>query len=216
MVRIALSWMDESYQKEMFKAVSNKDALVQAAEKAKESETLPEKLENKCRSFKWYATEVNHNLLISADESSSLLDVKARAHDSKDKSVSQKEVKRFLTEEQMNIVKSAKMQLIAYEDYSNGYKDHPHKGALDENGDPGYVHDASALRKNPPLYTPPDKSDACRKDDHFTMLTQKVRVNFEGDKAANLSGNSRAKIFCVAYTTEKNHDRIPALRETWG
>ncbi len=44
--------------------------LVHATEKAEDSETLPEKQANNCRSFKWYATEVNHNLLISADASS--------------------------------------------------------------------------------------------------------------------------------------------------
>lgn len=60
----------------MMKAASKKDALVHAAEKAEDSETLPEKQANSCHSFKWYATEVNHNFLISTNESRSLLDVK--------------------------------------------------------------------------------------------------------------------------------------------
>ena len=54
----------------MMKAALKKDSLVHAAEKAEDSETLPEKQANSCHSFKWYATEVNHNLLISADASS--------------------------------------------------------------------------------------------------------------------------------------------------
>jgi glycoprotein-N-acetylgalactosamine 3-beta-galactosyltransferase len=127
------------------------------------------------------------------------------------------EAKQYLTEEQMNTVKSAKIQSIAYEDFSNGHKEHPHMGAVDENGTWGYVHDASALHKNPPAFQPPeDKSVACRKDDHYKMLSEKVKVDFEGHNAAERSEKRRAKIFCVAYTTEKNHDRINTLRETWG
>jgi len=29
-------------------------------------------------------------------------------------------------------------------------------------------------------------------------------------------GVPRAKIFCTAYTIEGNHEKIPAIRETWG
>lgn len=216
-VRIAIAWMDGIYQEHIFKASSNKHSLLEAAKKAKESETLPEKLENKCRSFRWYATEVNHDLSVSTDENKPTQDIDARSHDSTDKSPTAKDiVNSLLTKEQMDIIKSAKMQAISYEDYSNGHRDHPHKGALDERDEPGYVHDATALHKNPPQFQPPNKSDACHEDSHYKMLTQKVMVDFEGDKTANLSGKPRAKVFCVAYTTEKNHNRIPALRETWG
>jgi hypothetical protein len=217
-VRIAMAWMDGIHQEQVFKASSNKKSLLEAAKKAKDSETLPEKLANKCRTFKWYATEVNHDLLVTINENSnSLQDVDVRSHDSTDKTPASKDVvNSLLTKEQLDIIKSAKIQSIAYEDYSNGNRDHPHKGALDEKGEPGYVHDATALHKNPPQFQPPNKSDACREDDHYKMLTQKVVVDFEGDKTANLSGKPRAKLFCVAYTTEKNHDRIPTLRETWG
>jgi hypothetical protein len=62
MIRIAAAWMGKSYQKLMFKASPRKDVLLDAADKAKSSETLPEKLSNKCRSFGWYAKEVNRDL----------------------------------------------------------------------------------------------------------------------------------------------------------
>jgi len=222
LARIGASWLDKAYQAQFFQASSNREALFRAAEKAKDSETLPEKLLNKCRSFRWYAEEVNHDVLVaeepkSADESSSVLDVNARAHDSKDKADLKVDAKQYLTEEQMKTVKSAKMQSIVYEDFSNGHKEHPHMGAVDENGTWGYVHDASALHKNPPAFQPPaDKSVACRKDDHYKMLTEKVKVDFEGHSAAERSAKRRVKVFCVAYTTEKNHDRINTLREAWG
>jgi hypothetical protein len=104
----------------------------------------------------------------------------------------------------MDIIKSAKTQAIAYEDYSNGHRDHRHKGALDKRDEPGYVHDATALHKKPPQFQPPNKSDACHEDSHYKMLTEKVMVDFEGDRTANLSGKPWAKVFCVAwYILEK-------------
>ena len=166
-VRIAIAWMDGIYLEHIFKASSNKHSLLEAAKKAKDSETLPEKLENKCRSFRWYATEVNHDLSVSTDENKPTQDIDARSHDSTDKSPTAKDiVNSLLTKEQMDIIKSAKMQAISYEDYSNGHRDHPHKGALDKRDEPGYVHDTTALHKNPPQFQPPNKSDACRKDSH--------------------------------------------------
>jgi hypothetical protein len=71
------------------------------------------------------------------------------------------------------------------------------------------------LHKNPPQFQPPNKSDACQEDDHYKLLSQKVMVDFKGAKTAKLSGKTWTKLFCLAYTTEKNHDRIPKLHETW-
>jgi len=58
---------------------------------------------------------------------------------------------------------------------------------------------------------------ACEKhDNNYRMLTEKVYVDLEGHEAAEKSGKPRAKIFCLVYTTEKGHNRIPRIRETWG
>jgi hypothetical protein len=54
------------------------------------------------------------------------------------------------------------------------------------------------------------------------MLTEKVFVDLTSHEAAEkraehgLSQMKRAKIFCLVYTIEKFHDRIPAIKETWG
>jgi glycoprotein-N-acetylgalactosamine 3-beta-galactosyltransferase len=54
------------------------------------------------------------------------------------------------------------------------------------------------------------------------MLTQKVFVDITNHEAAerraehDLAKKGRVKLFCFVYTIEKNHDRIPAIRETWG
>jgi hypothetical protein len=83
---------------------------------------------------------------------------------------------------------------------SNGHRDHTHRGALDERDESGHVHDVTTLHKNPPHFQPPNKSDTCHEDSHYKMLTQKVMVDFKGDRTANLSGKPRAKKFCVAYS----------------
>jgi hypothetical protein len=95
--------------------------------------------------------------------------------------------------------------------------DFPHKGARDENGKWGYVHDETALRKNPPVFNYPQLKEACdKRDNHYNMLTEQVFVDFPADQEAAKSGKPRAKIFCLVYTIESGHDRIPFIQETWG
>ena len=54
------------------------------------------------------------------------------------------------------------------------------------------------------------------------MLTEKVYVDLTNHEAAErraehgLAKTKRVKIFCLVYTIEKFHDRIPAIRQTWG
>ena len=99
---------------------------------------------------------------------------------------------------------------------------HPHKGALDENGKPGYIHDDKALRKDAPPFTFSKDAVNCNNTSDCTrqMLTQKVYVDLDAHKRAEelaLNGSKpRVKLFCLVYTTEINHHRIPVIRETWG
>ena len=98
-------------------------------------------------------------------------------------------------------------------------------GGTDEQGNFGYVHDETALRLDPPPFQFKNDSDRerlCRKGDpNYKMLTEKVFVDLTAHEAAEkraehgLAERKRAKIFCLVYTIEKNHDRIPPLRETW-
>jgi glycoprotein-N-acetylgalactosamine 3-beta-galactosyltransferase len=103
---------------------------------------------------------------------------------------------------------------------------HPHIGATDENGVFGYVHDETSLRANPPQFefkNDDDHNQLCKKGDpNYIMLTDKVFVDIQNHEAAerrvehDLATKSRVKIFCLVYTSQKNHGKIPAIRETWG
>lgn len=95
--------------------------------------------------------------------------------------------------------------------------------ALDENGNPGYVHDATTLHTNPPAFD--FNSLNCGPNDAtMQMMTQRVYVDLAAHERANMlvkegSGGRikpRAKIYCHVYTTNKQRVRIQAIRETWG
>ena len=127
-----------------------------------------------------------------------------------------------LCEECLQIVEKAQPINLQKVDMSGGHQDHPHLGAKDADGNLGYVHDETNLHRNPPSFNM-DKNDlvnACsRKDNNYKMLTEKVFVDVEGDAQAtrDLGGpENRVKLFCLVYTTEKGHDNLPRIRETWG
>lgn len=128
-----------------------------------------------------------------------------------------------LCNECLEIIQKAKLVDISYVDVSDGHKEHPHKGATDENGNFGYVHDETALRRNPPSFTwdELELNAACTKrDNNYRMLTERVFVDFDYDKQAEeeaKSGNrKRPKIFCFVYTIEPGHSKIPLIQQTWG
>ncbi|GKZ01090.1 hypothetical protein MPSEU_001060600 [Mayamaea pseudoterrestris] len=119
----------------------------------------------------------------------------------------------------LEIVQKAKPIDISFVDVSNGHKEHPHKGATDEHGKLGYIHDETALRKNPPALNYPEASlrEAClKRDNNYKMLNERVYVDLEYDKKMQASGKPRPKIFCFVYTIDSGHSKIPNIRETWG
>jgi glycoprotein-N-acetylgalactosamine 3-beta-galactosyltransferase len=122
-----------------------------------------------------------------------------------------------LPEARLEIVSKAKPVDLAYVDVSGGHKEHPHLGALDENGNSGYIHDEAALRKNPPPFEFANLDTACKRhDNNYKMLTEKVFVDMDAHEAAEKSGQKRDKIFCLVYTIDSGHPKIPSIRETWG
>jgi glycoprotein-N-acetylgalactosamine 3-beta-galactosyltransferase len=123
---------------------------------------------------------------------------------------------RLLNAEQLEILSHASPVDLTYEDLSNGHTEDPHKGATDELGTPGYVHDARALRNNPPAFDFGGlKQRMCsQRDSHYQMLSNRVKIDFEGHEAKGDEG--RAKIFCIVYTIEENHNRLPPILQTWG
>jgi hypothetical protein len=119
----------------------------------------------------------------------------------------------------LEIVQKPKPVDISFVDVAGGHKEHPHLGAKDEEGNFGYIHDETALRLNPPpsSFGGDNLMNACvKRDNTYKMLTEKVKLDSEGHNAAAASDKKRDKIFCLVYTIEKFHDRIPAIRETWG
>ena len=93
----------------------------------------------------------------------------------------------------------------------------PADWALDADGNPGYVHDEKALRRNPPKLEFPELKEACAKrDNDWRMIHKRVVVETEYEQTRNESGEKRDKIFCLVYTIEKFHDRIPNILQTWG
>jgi len=84
-------------------------------------------------------------------------------------------------------------------------------GALDENGNPGYLHDETALRLSPPPFvlSPSEKQAACAKnlDGNFEMMTQIVKVS---------TPPAHTKLFCTIYSHEKSHASVlPHVISTW-
>ena len=120
------------------------------------------------------------------------------------------------------IIATAPSVALEFVDVSNNFEEHPHQGALDEDGNPGYRHDEKALRANPPTFQITRSEANCdNHDGNYQMLTEKVFVDITSHEARereaeSKNGKPRAKIFCMVYTIEKNHDKIPAIRETWG
>ena len=200
--------------------------LVRIASEAKQSTSFPLGLAKKCRSFSSFVQQVHPKMEISQEDgenSSAHADllhqqppaVKERLLPSKP-----------LREENMAIISKASPVRLAYEDVSGGHMNHPHRGATDENGVFGYVHDETALHSNPPHFAFKDDNERqrlCKKgDSNYKMLTEKVYVDLTNHEAAErraehgLAKKKRAKIFCLVYTIEKYHNKIPAIHETWG
>jgi glycoprotein-N-acetylgalactosamine 3-beta-galactosyltransferase len=106
---------------------------------------------------------------------------------------------------------------ITHVNVAKNHSEHPHMGARDENKKFGYIHDETALRKNPPPFRFSTLRAACKiQDDHYQMLTKKVVVDLQRHEEADKSGRKRDKIICVAKTSEASHPLIPYVRETWG
>ena len=129
-----------------------------------------------------------------------------------------REVSSALRPVNVDIVSRAKPVDITFVDVSNGYKEHPHMGAKDEDGNFGYIHDETALHKNPPAFNPPPdelKMACMKRDNNYRMLTEKVKVDFK-TYSETMAKQPPTKLFCLVYTTEKGHPAIPRIRETWG
>ena len=189
--------------------------LIRISSEAKSSHSFPIDLAKKCRPFSWYMENVHPKGLDDTDTQSAVVINNQHLLPSHP-----------LSDENMAIISKASPVKLAYEDVSGGHIAHPHKGATDENGKFGYVHDEAALRMHPPPFKFKDDNEHKRLckggDPNYKMLTEKVYVDLTSHEAAERRAEhgqqkkKRAKIFCLVYTIEKFHDRIQPIRETWG
>lgn len=128
-----------------------------------------------------------------------------------------------LCKECLKIVQRAQPIDLSFLDVSGGHKDHPHRGATYEDGKTfGYVHDETSLRQNPPPFRyellEEELKRACSvRDNDYKMITEgKVHVDLQTARMEDEPPWPRVKLFCLLYTIDSYHDRIPAIRETWG
>lgn len=119
----------------------------------------------------------------------------------------------------LEIVQKPEMVDISFVDVSDGHQEHPHLGATDSNLVSGFVHDETALRKNPPPFTFDEvemKKGCLNHDSNYRMMNERIVVETDYDKKMESSEQKRDKIFCLVYTIESGHSKIPFIRETWG
>mmetsp|Transcript_25541 Transcript_25541/g.31459 ORF Transcript_25541/g.31459 Transcript_25541/m.31459 type:complete len:873 (-) Transcript_25541:132-2750(-) len=174
----------------------------------------------KCRTFKWYTKEVN---VLMEEELKNLTPPEAKSEQNHiNKSDEKIKPSQPLREINQEIISKAPMVDISFVDASNNHEEYPHLGAKDENDNFGYRHDETYLKKNPPKFEFTKEEVGCSNHDgNYKMLTDKVNVDFASHEAREREANEqggkrRAKLFCMVYTIEKNHDRIPPILETWG
>jgi hypothetical protein len=145
-----------------------RDLLVRISAEAKQSISFPSGIGKKCRPFSWFVEHVVPNLTIEEvdEEESDAAEVASEISEAITKRNQKILPSISLSEENMAIVSKASPVKLAYVDVSGNHAEHPHKGALDEEGNFGYVHDETFLSKSPPAFEFTDdgeKEKLCKK-----------------------------------------------------
>ena len=267
--------MNEPFQQRFFQAYTSDITRLDwetKVQRAKQSASFPKQdVIKRCRSFEWYAQEVNTDLgkvleqkewgkrkvaapkgAIKKEEISNVIparkaspekihshpaalakqDAEKRAADEEalpaeehhepppleDEQKSLPKPKTPLREENLAIVRKATPIDISYVPVHDGHIEHPHMGAMDENGELGYIHDETVFHRNPPKFSwsKAEEKKACKaRNNDYRMMTKRVFVDMDYDKKQNEAVVKRVKIFCSIYTHEEAHDAILNIRETW-
>ncbi|GMH84599.1 hypothetical protein TrST_g801 [Triparma strigata] len=96
-------------------------------------------------------------------------------------------------------------------------RDHPHYGALDADGERGYVFDPFALRRDPPpMNFIPSKEKLCKKGGARGLGDADYKM-YEHVKVSPLTeASKKARVLCTIYTYPAHHaSHVTAARETW-
>jgi len=130
-----------------------------------------------------------------------------------------------LSNESLEHIARTGMYDLTFVNVTNDYKDHPHQGAVDENGLHGYIHDVTHLRKNPiPLGWNETTFQAnCAQnnisvDQYHWPALERLRVYNERttQKDNNNPKLRPSKILCGVYTSSHLRAGLDKIRETWG
>ena len=106
--------------------------------------------------------------------------------------------------------------------------DHPWD-TYDVDGNPGYIHDATYVRRNPPpfqYHSPGDTYGVCEPEfgsgpeGKMGLLgLQKIRIMDDrsiNDPELRTGGQRRKRVMCIVYTHSNRHDRVRSIAETYG
>lgn len=237
--RIAAVWMDDVRIDALYDARQKAGTSLKVMEKhvqeVKSSPSFPRAkvAATSCKNFDWYVENVNKALKGTGDDGRNtnkkktgfVLKTKTRIADAselkKDPPAPPKKQPppkkkdlhgRVLSPDKLQILSTAKPVDLTYVPITDRTS-HPHMGAADEHGEPGYVHDATALRNNPPLFVDPDLKRHCtNREGNYLMLTERVVVHKEDPNREH-----KVKLFCTVFAVEKVHQtKIPTIRNTWG
>jgi hypothetical protein len=143
----------------------------------------------------------------------------AKAHTSLPVISSPRKPLKPLRPECLAIIQRAQLTDTSFIDVAGNHSMHPHMGAMDEQGNNGYIHNVTALRNNPPPsnISNNDIATYCsNRDDDYKMLKERVFVDMEYEQKMQASYKPRLKILCTIYTSAKSHHRLHNIRATWG
>jgi len=227
-LRLVSAWTDgdKIIQTQLFENLAKRyyhskvDDVLRAAAEASSEFTFVSEISSRCKSFEWYTEEINSemgedlNLAIEAKRKDT---VKQEKEEPQGEQTTPEIALRPLN---LEIVSRAQPISLNYVNMTQDLKKDPNRGGIDEEGNYGYVHDEIALRSNPPAFNLENKDKECNvKDSNFEMLTKRVYLDIlshvKAETQASIGDKDRKKIFCTVYTIEKNHGRIPPIRETW-
>mmetsp|Transcript_42166 Transcript_42166/g.101416 ORF Transcript_42166/g.101416 Transcript_42166/m.101416 type:complete len:1036 (-) Transcript_42166:81-3188(-) len=183
--RFAATWMDLFFQQKFFLAYSSEITRLDWETKVAhvmQLPTIPKGLPKRCRSFEWYAQEINPNMEKVLEqggweahhedlEVKKLMQMMQKEKSKEDGKLEDEVVEEVvdpaqeeeqnknktkpakpLRETNLNIVQKAKRVQLEFQDVAGLHEEHPHMGAQDFDGQWGYVHDVTSLRNNPPRW----------------------------------------------------------------
>jgi len=179
---------------------------------------------NECQSFDWYVENINDAM----DEKviSNILLKQTNHHHANEttETIMPSSEVRYMN--QFVISKTQLINVSYVSSVDHDIRFNPTPIALDENGNEDHeIFNETSVR----MISPAFEFDATVEENFCSnvtielkkVLTEKVSIDFEThNRKEMLAKHSnefiRPKLFCMVYTHDKDHDRIPVIHQTWG